>query len=131
MTSFIFLNLLLSDLSKAWSSHQWTKSSSRSFVLGDEISHRNLRKGLVISDATNGCLGTGFSHLIPSSPAAAPLLWTNTKDLYLSHITISRAYLVAQMVKNLSATQFYPWVGKIPWRREWQPAPVFLPGEFH
>ena len=24
-----------------------------------------------------------------------------------------------------------PWVGKIPWRREWQPIPVFLPGEFH
>ena len=24
-----------------------------------------------------------------------------------------------------------PWVGKIPWRREWQPAPVFLPGECH
>ena len=24
---------------------------------------------------------------------------------------------------------FDPWVGKIPWRRAWQPAPVFLPGE--
>ena len=24
-----------------------------------------------------------------------------------------------------------PWVGKLPWRREWQPTPVFLPGEFH
>ena len=23
------------------------------------------------------------------------------------------------------------WVGKIPWRREWLPTPVFLPGEFH
>ena len=23
-----------------------------------------------------------------------------------------------------------PWVGKIPWRREWQPTPVFLSGEF-
>ena len=23
------------------------------------------------------------------------------------------------------------WVGKIPWRREWQPTPVFLPGESH
>jgi len=21
------------------------------------------------------------------------------------------------------------WVGKIPWRRKWQPTPVFLPGE--
>ena len=24
---------------------------------------------------------------------------------------------------------FYPWIGKIPWRRKWQPTPVFLSGE--
>ena len=24
-----------------------------------------------------------------------------------------------------------PWVGKIPWRRKWQPTPVFLPRKFH
>ena len=28
-------------------------------------------------------------------------------------------------------SKFDPWVVKIPWRREWQPTPVFLPGEFH
>ena len=27
--------------------------------------------------------------------------------------------------------RFDPWVRKIPWRREWQTTPVFLPGEFH
>ena len=27
--------------------------------------------------------------------------------------------------------RFYPWVRKIPWRRKWQPTPVFLPGESH
>ena len=27
--------------------------------------------------------------------------------------------------------RFDPWVGKIPWRRAWQPTPVFLPGESH
>ena len=26
---------------------------------------------------------------------------------------------------------FDPWVGKIPWRREWLLIPVFWPGEFH
>ena len=38
------------------------------------------------------------------------------------------------VVKNLPAVQesrFYPWVGKIPWRWEWLPALVFLPGKFH
>ena len=27
--------------------------------------------------------------------------------------------------------RFHPWVGKIPWRRKWQPTPVLLPGKFH
>ena len=42
--------------------------------------------------------------------------------------------VVAQMVKNMpemQVTWFNPWAGKIPWRREWQPTPVFLPGESH
>ena len=26
---------------------------------------------------------------------------------------------------------FDPWVGKIPWRRKWQPTPIFLPGKFY
>ena len=42
--------------------------------------------------------------------------------------------LVVQTVKTLSAMQetgFDPWVGKIAWRRGWEPIPVFLPGEFH
>ena len=25
----------------------------------------------------------------------------------------------------------HPWVGKIPWRRKWQPIPAFLPGKSH
>ena len=27
--------------------------------------------------------------------------------------------------------EFNPWVGKISWRRKWQPTPVFLPGKSH
>ena len=43
---------------------------------------------------------------------------------------------MAQSVKNLPAmqetqVQFLTWVGKIPWRREWLPTPVFFPGEFY
>ena len=44
------------------------------------------------------------------------------------------AFLVAQIVKSLPAvweTGFDPWVRKIPWRRKWQPIPVFLPGKSH
>ena len=48
-----------------------------------------------------------------------------------------RVSLVAQLVKNVLAnagnaeTWFDPWVGKIAWRRDRLPTPVFLPGEFH
>ena len=46
-----------------------------------------------------------------------------------------RAPLVAQTVKNLPAMLgdpgLIPGSGKIPWRKEQLPSPVFLPGEFH
>ena len=47
--------------------------------------------------------------------------------------TVYWASLVAQLVKNLPAMLpgFDPWVGKIPWRRERLPTPVFWPGESH
>ena len=44
---------------------------------------------------------------------------------------------MALEVKNTPANAgqkklvFNPRVGKIPWRRAWQPTPVFLPGESH
>ena len=45
----------------------------------------------------------------------------------------SWASLVAQLVKKESTCNVgdlgSPWVGKIPWRRVWQPTPVFLLGE--
>ena len=43
------------------------------------------------------------------------------------------AFRVARLVKiHLQwRPDFDPWVGKIPWRRAWQPTPVFLPGESH
>ena len=50
----------------------------------------------------------------------------------------SWASLMAQLVKNLPAMQetwvwsgFDLWVGKIPWKRERLPTPVFWPGKFH
>ena len=32
---------------------------------------------------------------------------------------------------NTGETGFNSWVKKIPWRRKWQPTPVFLPGTSH
>ena len=45
----------------------------------------------------------------------------------------SWASLVVQLVICLQCWRpgFNLWVGKIPWRKEWLPTPVFWPGEFH
>jgi len=53
------------------------------------------------------------------------------KDIFV----ILKASQVALVVKNPPANagdirhMFDPWVRKSPWRRAWQPTPVFLPGE--
>ena len=33
--------------------------------------------------------------------------------------------------RKLKTLEFNPWVGKIPWRRAWQPTPLLLPGRSH
>ena len=63
-------------------------------------------------------------------------LRVSPNEIVLDH-GVNGASQVPLGVKNLPANigdtrhGFDPWVGKIPWRRAWQPAPVFLPGESH
>ena len=54
--------------------------------------------------------------------------------------TNSEVYIVLRLPWWLSGKEFTcqcrrcgldPWVGKVPWRRKWQPTPVFLPGKPH
>ena len=57
--------------------------------------------------------------------------WDKTELRYSSY---TRERPVAQMIKiclQCRRPGFDPWVGKIPWKREWQPNPIFLPGEVH
>ena len=74
-------------------------------------------------------------HIISSKHMKLPFCiqeLLNVSKFIWSHLTWSWASLVAQLVKNLLQFRrpgFDPWVGKIPWRRAWQPTPVFLPGE--
>ena len=56
-----------------------------------------------------------------------------------THSNITQASQLVPVVKKKPACQcrrhkrqgFDPWVGKIPWRKAWQPTPVVLPGESH
>ena len=64
---------------------------------------------------------------------------TNSKIHFLSIYCVSLLTLPRWLSSKEPAYQcrkhkthgFHPWVGKIPWRRKWQPSPVFLPGESH
>ena len=88
-----------------------------------------------------------------------PPMTNNIEHLFLSLLTICISYLRGKKKEYLnplplsqlgylpfqlrwwlsgkeSACQcsrhtFSPWVRKIPWRRKWQPTPVFLPGKSH
>ena len=47
------------------------------------------------------------------------------------------AFSGGTVVNKLSASAgeagdvFNPWIGRIPWKRKWQPTPVSFPGKFH
>ena len=49
-------------------------------------------------------------------------------DLNESHLC---SYLLFTLIIIRVKYSFDPWVGKIPWRRKWQPTPEFLPGKSH
>ena len=87
----------------------------------------------IISISPNSCLSI-------HSKALKLLTWDVCFFVISSNISVWLHVWVSQvelMVKNSPAHAgdmkcgFNPWVGKIPWRRAWQPTPVFLPGECH
>ena len=69
-----------------------------------------------------------FSQLISIKKLACSRQWLMAETW---------AFLVAQQqriclpFRRCRRHRFDPWVGKIPWRRAWQPTLVFLPGKSH
>ena len=58
----------------------------------------------------------------------------NIESVFIASYQISRGFPSGSAVKNppaIQELQVQPWIGKIPWRRAWQPTPAFLPGESH
>ena len=47
------------------------------------------------------------------------------------HFYSSKKALMYRICQQCRRHGFDPWVGKNPWRRKWQPTPVFLPGKSH
>ena len=78
-----------------------------------------------------------------------PLEWTGLISLQSKELVRVFSNTIAQSINSLAVSFLYgssevkasvcnagdlgsiPGLGRFPWRRKWQPTPVFLPGEFH
>ena len=60
-------------------------------------------------------------------------MWKILKELGIpEHLTcLLRNLHLGQEATATRRPSFTPWVGKILWRRKWQPTPVLLPGKSH
>ena len=66
---------------------------------------------------------------LPIQPFNAYVLVTVSKS-YIKLCEQDRyGFIHACQCRRHKRHGFNPWVGKIPWRKKWQPTPVFLPGE--
>ena len=76
------------------------------------------------------------SQVLPCcSQSTCSLLCFHTLGFFFffsAALRLLRTSLVAQLVCLQDRRPWFSsWLWKIPWRKEWQPTPVFLPGEFH
>ena len=85
------------------------------------------------------CLRCIFPNCGHVGPLPLGVRWPSSRatiflKVFLSPSKGNLGSLVAQMVKNSLQCRrpgFDSLVGRITWRREWQPTPVFLPGKSH
>ena len=58
-------------------------------------------------------------------------IYTHTHTHTHTQMELPRWHSGKEFTCQCKRHRFNPWVGKIPWRRKWQPTPVYLPGKFH
>ena len=66
-----------------------------------------------------------WAHPVPTFSRKIPLSW-HTRASQMAQCKESTC-----QCRRHKRLRFNPWVGKIPWRRVWQPTPVLLPGKSH
>ena len=71
---------------------------------------------------------SGSDAHFTSWPGSSMHIWA---ALFLNSVGFPGGTVVKKSTYQCRRHAFNPWVGKIPWRRAWQPTPVFSPGEFH
>ena len=97
------------------------------------------REQVPYSASTNKLKGAvqGTAHLLTTKMAPVSglsLCWRKPRILPLEpYMKSYNSFIKEDLCFCLwcGRPRFDPWVGKIPWRRKWQPTPLFLPGESH
>ena len=111
-----------------WMAEPGRLQSMGSLWVGTERLHFHFSPAIHSSVLAWRVPGTGEPGGLPSMvPHRVGHDWSD-----LAAANVIMASLVAQMVNSLpimQGTGFDLWVGKIPWRKKWQPTPVFLPEE--
>ena len=69
-----------------------------------------------------------FGHFYLQYYESLEFLTMSSGDLFSGGTSGKEPACQCRRYKRLG---FDPWVRKFPWRRKWQPSPVFLPGESH
>ena len=72
----------------------------------------------------------GHDHIISRKLKRKPSL-SEVKGYAHSYPGLTQWLSSKESACKCRSHRFDPWVEKIPWRKKWQPTPVFLPGQFH
>ena len=76
----------------------------------------------------------GLFHCLlvpPSSPCLPGMALSPAGSLSLPSYWLPRWLSGKESTCQCRRYGFNPWLRKIPWRRKWQPTPIFLPWESH
>ena len=81
--------------------------------------------------ATGGRRGMRLQKRKARLPLVRPGHWTTWPRLPTLDCTAALLERSLLPMQRRERCWFDPWVGKAPWRRAWQPTPVFSPGDRH
>ena len=107
-----------------WKDWYWSWSSNTLATWCEELTHR--KRPWCWERLKTGGEGhdRGWDGLM-ASPTQRTWVWASSRSWWWT----GKPGVLQTM--GLQRHVFDPWVGKIHWRRAWQPTPVFLPGESH
>ena len=110
----------------------WTHHSCIGKQSAEPLGKPTVTGGPVVKDSKTFTAGV---HSIPDWGTKNPTCRVAEKEkkiwvIYMNHL-YDLGFPGGSDGLQCGRPGFDPWVGKIPWRRKWQPTPVLLPGKFH